>query len=135
MSATAEFSEFLREQLGPLGAVTMRRMFGKTGVFCDGAMLAMVKDNTLYLRVDQGNRTAFEEARFWPALSYEKNGVLIDLAFLRAPDRVLDEPGELRTWAQAALAAAQRVAFAARPATGQRTRSGRQGPATRPRSL
>jgi len=31
-------AEFLREQLAPLGRVTMRRMFGKTGVFCDGLM-------------------------------------------------------------------------------------------------
>jgi len=30
----------------------MRRMFGKTGVFCDGLMFGMVTDNMLYLRVD-----------------------------------------------------------------------------------
>jgi len=49
MVASDDFAEFLREQLAPLAAVTMRRMFGKTGVFCDGLMLAMVRDNTLYL--------------------------------------------------------------------------------------
>ena len=42
MSASESFAEFLREQFAPLGRVTMRRMFGKTGVFCDGLMLAMV---------------------------------------------------------------------------------------------
>ena len=36
MVASEYFAEFLREQLAPLGRVTMRRMFGKTGVFCDG---------------------------------------------------------------------------------------------------
>ena len=36
MVASDSFAEFLREQLAPLGRVTMRRMFGKTGVFCDG---------------------------------------------------------------------------------------------------
>jgi hypothetical protein len=35
------FSEFLREQLAPLGRVTKRRMFDKTGVFCDGLMFGM----------------------------------------------------------------------------------------------
>ncbi|MFL5154092.1 MAG: TfoX/Sxy family protein, partial [Microvirga sp.] len=29
----------MRDQLAPLGRVTTRRMFGKTGVFCDGLML------------------------------------------------------------------------------------------------
>ena len=50
MVASDSFAEFLREQLAPLGRVTMRRMFGKTGVFCDGVMLGMVADNVLYLR-------------------------------------------------------------------------------------
>ena len=39
MVASDDFAEFLREQLAPLGRVTMRRMFGKTGVFCDGVVL------------------------------------------------------------------------------------------------
>ena len=42
MVASDSFGEFLREQLAPLGRVTMRRMFGKTGVFCDGLMFGMV---------------------------------------------------------------------------------------------
>jgi DNA transformation protein len=62
MVATDSFAEFLREQLAPLGLVRMRRMFGKTGVFCDGLMLGMVTDNTLYLRVDDLNRANFKEA-------------------------------------------------------------------------
>ena len=56
------FAEFLREELAPLGHITMRRMFGKTGVFCDGLMFAMVTDNILYFRVDDGNRAAFNQA-------------------------------------------------------------------------
>ena len=44
MVASDGFAEFLREQLASLGHVTMRRMFGKTGVFCDGLMFAMVTD-------------------------------------------------------------------------------------------
>ena len=47
MVASDSFAEFLREQLAPLGRVTMRRMFGKTGVFCDGFMLGMVTDKLM----------------------------------------------------------------------------------------
>ena len=72
MVASDSFAEFLREQLAPLGRVTMRRMFGKTGVFCDGA--------------------------------------LIDPAFWRVPERLIDEPDELLDWARAALAAGRGVA-------------------------
>lgn len=35
MVASDSFAEFLREQLAPLGRVTWR-MFGKTGVSCNG---------------------------------------------------------------------------------------------------
>lgn len=110
MTASATFAAFLCEQLAPLGRVTLRRMFGKHGVFCDGVMLGMVRDNTLYFRVDDSNRAFFQEAAAFPPLNYEKKGELIDLAFWRAPERLLDEPDELVAWARAALGAARRVA-------------------------
>ena len=110
MVASDSFAEFLREQLAPLGRVTMRRMFGKTGVFCDGLMFGMVTDDTLYFRVDGHNRAAFKEAEFFPPLNYEKKGRTIDLSFWRAPERLWDEPDELVMWARTALAAARRVA-------------------------
>ena len=120
--ANDSFAEFLREQLAPLGRVTMRRMFGKTGVFCDGLMFGMVTDNMLYLRVDDHNRVAFKEAESFPPLSYEKKGCTIDLSFWRAPERLFDEPEELVTWARVALAAARRVA-AKRERTAPRRKS------------
>jgi DNA transformation protein and related proteins len=110
MVASDSFAEFLREQLAPLGRITLRRMFGKTGVFCNGFMFGMVTNDTLYFRADDHNRAVFKEAESAPPLSYEKKGRTIDLAFWRAPERLLDEPDELVTWARAALAAARRVA-------------------------
>jgi DNA transformation protein len=110
MVASESFAEFLREQFAPLGHVTVRRMFGKTGVFCDGVMLGMVTDNTLYFRVDDHNRAAFKEAEAFPPLNYEKKGETIDLSFWRTPERLFDEPDELVEWARIALAAAHRVA-------------------------
>jgi len=125
MVASDSFAEFLREQLAPLGRLTLRRMFGKTGVFCDGFMLGIVSDNTLYLRIDDDNRDAFKEAQSFPPLNYEKKGGTIDLSFWRAPERLFDEQDELVTWARAALAAARRVA-AKRDQTASRRKSKRQ---------
>jgi DNA transformation protein and related proteins len=120
MVASDTFAEFLREQLAPLGSVTMRRMFGKTGVFCDGVMLGMVTENTLYFRVDDHNRVAFKEAEAFPPLNYEKKGSTIDLSFWRVPERLFDEPDELVAWARAALAAARRVAAKRAPTAPRR---------------
>ena len=110
MVASDIFAEFLREQLAPLGHVTMRRMFGKTGVFCHGVMFGMVTENTLYFRVDDHNRATFKEAEAYPPLNYRKKGQAIDLSFWRVPERLFDEPDELVAWARAAVAAARRVA-------------------------
>jgi DNA transformation protein len=110
MVASDSFADFLREQLAPVGHVTLRRMFGKTGVFCDGLMLAMVRDDVLYFRVDDDNRALFKEAEAFPPLNYEKGGGSIDLAFWRVPERLFDEPKEFLIWARAALGAARRVA-------------------------
>jgi DNA transformation protein and related proteins len=110
MVASDTFAEFLREQLAPIGRVTLRRMFGKSGVFCDGVMFAMVTENTLYVRVDDQNQATFEEAKSFPPLNYAKQGRTIDLSFWRVPERLFDEPDEFVSWARAALAAARRVA-------------------------
>ena len=115
MVASDGFAEFLRDQLAPLGRITMRRMFGKTGVFCDGVMLGMVTDNTLYVRVDDRNRATFKEAEAYPPLNYAKKGEMIDLAFWRVPDRLMDETDELVDWGRAALGAARRVAAKRKP--------------------
>jgi len=120
MVASNSFADFLREQLAPVGHVTLRRMFGKTGVFCDGLMLAMVRDDALYFRVDDDNRALFKEAEALPPLNYEKGGGSIDLAFWRAPERLFDEPDEFVAWARAALGAARRVAAKRDKATPKR---------------
>jgi TfoX N-terminal domain len=65
--ASDSFADVLREQLASVGHVTLRRMFGKTGL-----MLAMVRDDALYFRVDDDNRALFKEAEAFPPLNYEK---------------------------------------------------------------
>ena len=120
MVASDVFAEFLRDQLAPLGRITMRRMFGKTGVFCDAVMFGMVTENTLYFRVDDQNQMTFQEAKSFPPLNYQKKGCTIDLSFWRVPERLFDEPDEFVNWARAALAA-RRVA-----ATRERTAPGRK---------
>jgi DNA transformation protein and related proteins len=113
MFASAEFASSLEGQLAPLGYITTRRMFGKTGVFCEGVMFAMVNDDIVYFRVDDQNRATFAESESFPSLNYFKNGQTIDLSFWRAPDRLFDEDkenDELIDWSRAALAAAHRVA-------------------------
>lgn len=110
MVASKGFTEFLHEQLAPLGPVSPRRMFGSTGLFRDGVLFALVRDDVLYLRVDAGNRAMFGDDPSLAPLSYVKRGQRIELAYWPIPERLLDEPEEFLAWARAALGAAMRVA-------------------------
>jgi DNA transformation protein len=103
------FVDFLSEQLSPLGQISPRRMFGCVGVFCDGVMLGLIRDEVLYLRVDDETKAACAEAKDRP-FQYQKQGKTLDLALWAAPDRLMDDPDELLAWARLALGAAHRVA-------------------------
>jgi DNA transformation protein len=109
MAASAGFAELLREHLGLIGGLSLRRMFGSTGLFCHGVMFGLVKHDTLFLRVDDGNRAAYD-AEEAPAFTYRRAGETRALAYRAAPESLLDEPEALRRWARDALAAAHRVA-------------------------
>ena len=131
MVASESFAAFLHEQLAPLGRIAMRRMFGKTGVFCDRVMLGMERDDSLYFRVDDDNKAAFEEAAAFPPFNYAKRGGTIDLAFWRAPERLFDEPDELVAWARLVLAAARRAAAKRERAAPKRQSKSRQSKSRR----
>src|SRR4051812_3140865 len=109
MAPADSVSEFLGEQLSPLGPIGLRRMFGCVGVFCDGVMLGLVKDEALYLRVDAQTEAAFAEAKAL-LFQYGNQGKPLDLGLWCAPARLMDEPDELLGWARLALGAAHRVA-------------------------
>ena len=105
MVTSDSFREFLSEQLAELGHVTMRRMFGKTGVFCDGVMFGMVTDDTLYFRTDPRNTPDFEAAGMSP-FTYRRDGREVALGYWTVPAEILDEGDRLAQWAEKAYAAA-----------------------------
>ena len=105
------FRDFLEEQLAPIGGVTIRSMFGGLGVFRDGVMFGLVADDTLYFRVDDGNQSDFESEGSEP-FTYVGKGKPMTMSYWRAPERLLDDPDEFASWAEKAIAAANRVAAA-----------------------
>ena len=109
MAASAEFLDFLKDQLRDLGPVTARRMFSGAGLYCDGVIFALLLRDTLYFKVDDANRAAYEAEGLEP-FSYEARGKAVTIgAYWRVPERLFDEPDEMLDWARAALAAGRRA--------------------------
>ncbi len=99
---TAAVADGLVARLAPVGNVAAKRMFGGTGVFESGTMFAIVDAaGDLYLRADDVNRPAFEEA------GCERHG---KMPYWAVPEHVVASDVELCAWGADAAAAARRGA-------------------------
>jgi DNA transformation protein and related proteins len=109
MAASADCLAFLEDQLRGLGHVTSRRMFSGAGLYCDGVIFALVLRDTLYFKVDDANREAYQAERLAP-FRYAARGRMVEIgAYWQVPDRLFDDPEEMVAWARAAVAAGQRA--------------------------
>ena len=84
-------------------------MFGGYGIYHQGIMFALVADDVLYLKTDEGNRARFDD-RSLPAFQYEKNGKRYSMSYNEAPGEVYDDPDDMALWANSAIEAATRSA-------------------------
>jgi DNA transformation protein len=115
MATDSGLIEHLRELLEPMPGVSFKRMFGGYGIFRHDLMFALISDDTLYLKVDEQNKAAFEERGLGPFV-YLKAGKPMPMSYYRAPDETLDDTDEMVAWAEQAYAAAVR-AQTAKPKT------------------
>jgi DNA transformation protein len=125
MSASPGFITLLEDLLRPLGPITVRRMFGGAGVYCDGLFFAIVDDDTLYLKTDEKGRAAFAAEGMGPFTYMTKDGPGTLMTYWRAPERLFDDSEDMIAWARQALDAAHRAA--AKKQGGARPSSGRGG--------
>lgn len=107
MSVDAGFIAHLQELLEPLGQISMRRMFGGHGVYCNDVFFAIVIDDQLYVRVDAESRPDFIAAGC-AAFVYTGKNNPVEMSYWSVPGQALDSAAEMRPWAQRALAAALR---------------------------
>ena len=110
MSVSADFKQFLAEQMAGFGAVNIRGMFGGLGIFHDGLMFALVVDDVLYFKTDAEGRKAFEAEGLGPFTYATKSGKRTLTSYWRSPERCLDDPEEMTLWCRKAFDVALRAA-------------------------
>src|SRR5687768_2693736 len=109
MALSAEFIDFIKDQMSGFAPVTIRKMFGGAGVSVDGVTFAIIVDETLYLKEDDGNAPDFDAEQL-ERFSYEaKGGREIEMSYRRAPPHLMDDPDEMAVWCRKAYEAALRV--------------------------
>lgn len=115
MSVSPSYKAFILEQLQVIGLVTARSMFGGVGLYHEGAFFGLLADDTLYLKVDDGNRGDYEAAGMEPFRPYGEASY--SMQYYQLPADVLEDRETLREWMVKAIAAARRKT------TGKRKRS------------
>jgi DNA transformation protein len=103
---SADFLDFVVEQLALLGEVRARRMFGGAGLYSGETIFAIVADDVLYLKADEHNRSDYEREGMGPFRPYRDRATA--LPYYEAPAFVLDDAELLRSWAVRAVEAGLR---------------------------
>lgn len=101
------FANWVVDQMGGLGVVEQRPLFGGVGLFHGGEMFALVVNERLYFRADRQSRGLFEQ-RGLPRYVYGQGGIAFSLDYFQAPAEVFLSRAEMLVWAEHALQAAQR---------------------------
>lgn len=107
MTADNEFVQYVLELLEPLGGVSAKAMFGGFGMYRRGMMVALIADETLYLKVDNVNRPDFEAQKLEP-FRYQKKDTVIAMSYYQAPPEAMEESDLLCEWVEGSYQAAVR---------------------------
>ncbi len=109
MAASASYIEFIKDLFSPFGDISVRKMFGGAGVYCDGIFFAIIGNDDLWLKVDDVTRAEFESHGLDPFTIEMKNGRTGAMSYYEAPEDIYDDADILKYWADLALSAAYRA--------------------------
>ena len=100
--------EFVLDQLDRIDQVAARSMFGGIGLYADAVFFAIIHRDTLYFKVDDKTRAAYQRAGMTPFKPFTNRPMT--LQYYEVPARVLEDREALTRWARRAIAAAERNA-------------------------
>jgi DNA transformation protein len=104
LRVTPEFRDFVLDQLARIPQLRAKRMFGGVGLYSADCFFGIVAADELFFKVDDSNRAAYKAAGTEPFRPVMDRPVT--MSYWRVPIEVLEDPGELATWALAAIRAA-----------------------------
>jgi DNA transformation protein len=121
-NSARDLAKKIAERIDPLARVSVSRFFGGAGLGADGVQFGFVMKGSLYLRVDDENRAAYEARGSAPFTYAGRENTVTVASYYETPSEVVDEPDVLGRWA----AEAHRAALAAHR-HGKSLRKGRPG--------
>jgi DNA transformation protein and related proteins len=105
LAVTNAFRSFVLDQLGDLGDVAPRSMFGGVGLYRRGVFFGIIAGDVLYLKVDDTNRPEYVKAGMKPFKPYPHRPSTMQ--YYAVPIDVLESQIELTAWARKSIAVAE----------------------------
>jgi DNA transformation protein len=109
MPVSDEYLDYVVDQLGCIGQIVAKRMFGGVGLYHDGSFFGLIAADSLYFKVDDENRRDYEAAGAKPFQPYGEESS--SMGYYEVPVDVLEDTDQLKVWARGAVAAAERKAL------------------------
>lgn len=108
MAVSPTFRTYVLDQLGRVATgIRSRGMFGGVGIYSGDVFFALIDDDTLYLKVDDGNRPDFEAAGMGPFRPFGEGGEVMQ--YYEVPAELLEGGEQLGTWVEKAIEVARRA--------------------------
>jgi DNA transformation protein and related proteins len=109
MPVSEEYLDYVVDQLGCVGQIAAKKMFGGVGLYHDGLFFGLIAVDLLYFKVDDENRRDYEAAGAKPFQPYGEESS--SMGYYQVPVGVLEDIDQLKVWARGAVAAAERKAL------------------------
>ena len=104
-------AEGLKALFEPFGSVTVKRMFGGSGIYAEGMCFAIELKGEVFLKTDAISQQSFSAAGSAP-FTYVAKGKSRPTSYWSLPTAAHEDDDELRRWASLGLDAARRAAAA-----------------------
>ena len=103
-----EFKNHIIDLMQSIGPVSAKAMFGGYGIFLNGLMFGLIADSVLYLKADENTENEFIAKGLEP-FTYSKKGKSFKMSYYEAPEDVLEDFEEMKSWAQKSYCTALRL--------------------------
>ncbi|KJS84439.1 MAG: competence protein TfoX [Peptococcaceae bacterium BICA1-8] len=105
MAISEGFKDYIVDQLGQFGFVTVKKMFGGAGIYYDGLIFGIIADDVLYFKVDDSNKADYQKAGTEPFKPFEDKPMI--MPYYEVPVDVLEDRNQLFEWARKACVASK----------------------------
>ena len=104
VAVSAEFRDYVLDQLRAVVPVTSRAMFGGVGIYSRGTFFALIAQDVVYFKVDDTTRPEFEARGCKAFTPYGQ----VSMSYYELPEDILEDQDELRAWTRNAISAAMK---------------------------